>query len=267
MSMDTALGAGLLESALRRDRRIVVVCFALLVALCWWYLLVMADAMRAMTGAGGSLDHMWLMPMGAWDTGDVVLASAMWIIMMIGMMVPSAAPVILLYGLMRRRELQQGRVLPSTALFAAGYPAVWAGFSLAAAGAQFGLTEASLMSDLMESSSSLLTATVLILAGAYQLTALKGACLAHCRSPVAFLAAHWPEGPLRMGLRHGAYCLGCCWAVMCVLFAVGVMNLAWIAALSALALVEKTVARGDLVSRVGGVLLIALGVVALLRGG
>jgi predicted metal-binding membrane protein len=263
MSADTALGEGLLESVLRRDRRIVLACLVLLVGLCWWYLLVMADAMRAMAGEGGSFEFMWLMPMGSWDAADFVLASAMWIIMMIGMMAPSAAPVILLYALMRRREMQQGRVIPSTGVFAAGYLSVWGGFSVAAAAAQFGLTEVSLMSDLMDSSSALLSATVLILAGAYQLTALKGACLAHCRSPVAFLASRWRDGPFRMGARHGAYCLGCCWAVMCVLFAVGVMNLAWIAALSALALLEKTAPRGDLVGRWSGVLLVAAGIVVL----
>jgi predicted metal-binding membrane protein len=263
MSVDAALGAGLLESALRRDRRIVLTCLVLLVALCWWYLLVMADAMRAMAGEGGSFEYMWLMPMGSWGAAGFALASAMWIIMMVGMMVPSAAPVVLLYALMRRRELQQGRVIPSTGVFAGGYLAIWVGFSLAAAGAQFALTEASLMSDLMESSSGALTATVLILAGVYQFTALKGACLAHCRSPVAFLATHWSAGPFRMGLRHGAYCLGCCWAVMCVVFAVGVMNLLWIAALSALALLEKTAPRGDLIGRGSGVLLVVAGIAAL----
>jgi predicted metal-binding membrane protein len=261
--MDTVLGAGVLETALRRDRRIVLACLTLLVGLCWWYLLVMADAMRAMAGEGGSFDYMWLMPMGSWNAADLALASAMWIIMMVGMMVPSAAPVILLYALMRRREMQQGRVIPSTGLFAAGYLAVWSGFSLAAAALQFGLTEARLMSDLMESSSAALSATVLILAGAYQLTALKGACLAHCRSPVAFLAKFWSAGPLRMGLRHGAYCLGCCWAVMCVLFAVGVMHLAWIAALSALALLEKAAPRGDLIGRWSGLVLVVAGLVTL----
>jgi predicted metal-binding membrane protein len=119
----------------------------------------------------------------------------------------------------------------------------------------------------MESSSGMLTAAVLILAGVYQFTALKGACLAHCRSPVAFLATRWSNGPFRMGLKHGAYCLGCCWAVMCVLFAVGVMNLLWIAALSALALLEKAVPRGDLIGRGSGVLLVAAGLAVLVGAG
>jgi predicted metal-binding membrane protein len=258
-----AAGDGVLERVLRRDRWIVASALALLVALCWLYLLAMADAMRAMMGEGGSGAYMWLMPMGAWSAAEFALALAMWIIMMIGMMVPSAAPAILLYSLIRRREQQRGAVLPSVGLFAAGYLAIWAGFSLAAAGVQFGLTEARLMSDLMESSSAVMTAAVLILAGVYQLTAWKGACLAHCRSPIAFLSSHWSDGPLRMGVRHGMFCLGCCWAAMCVLFAVGVMNLAWIAALSALVLLEKTLPRGDLIARISGVLLIVAGVAAM----
>jgi predicted metal-binding membrane protein len=258
-------GPGLLESALRRDRWIVAGSLVLLVVLCWWYLLIMADGMRAMTGEGGSMQYMWLMPMGSWTAHDFVLASAMWIVMMIGMMVPSAAPVILLYAMIARRERQQGRVMASTGVFVAGYLAVWGAFSIAAAGLQYALTEASLMSDLMESTSAAVAGAILLLAGAYQVSRWKGTCLAHCRSPIAFLNQRWRSGPFRMGLIHGGYCLGCCWAAMGVLFAVGVMNLAWIAALSALVLLEKTVPRGVLVARASGALLMAAGVLALAR--
>jgi predicted metal-binding membrane protein len=257
----------MLETALRRDRWIVAGTLALLVVLCWWYLLVMADAMRAMTGAGGSAEYMWLMPMGSWGLHELVLAAVMWIVMMIGMMLPSAAPVVLLYALMRRREQQRGKVLPSTGVFVTGYLTAWIAFSLAAAAVQYGLTEARLMSDLMQTHSALLAGTVLIAAGLYQLSTWKGTCLAHCRSPIAFLSQHWRSGPFRMGVRHGTYCLGCCWAVMCVLFAVGVMNLAWIAALSALVLLEKMVPHGELVARISAVALLGLGVVTLLGSG
>jgi predicted metal-binding membrane protein len=263
--MDALSGAGLLESALRRDRWMVAASVALLVVLCWWYLFAMADAMHAMTGAGGNAKYMWLMPMGAWDLTDFALAVAMWVIMMIGMMVPSAAPMILLHLTIGRRERQQGRAVASTALFAAGYLAVWSAFSVAAAGAQFGLTEANLMSDLMQSSSRALAATVLVLAGVYQLTSWKSRCLAQCRSPFSFLSRYWSAGPMRMGLLHGAYCLGCCWTAMCVLFAVGVMNLAWVAALSALVLLEKTVPHGQWVARLSGVLFMGLGIFAIAR--
>src|SRR5262245_61305456 len=127
-----ASAPGLLESALRRERWIVASSLALLVLLCWWYLLIMAGGMQAMSGEGGSTRYMWLMPMGSWTAHDFVLACAMWIIMMVGMMVPSAAPVILLYAMIERRERQQGRVMASTGVFVAGYLAVWGGFSIAA---------------------------------------------------------------------------------------------------------------------------------------
>ncbi len=264
-TLDAAGGPGVLESALRRDRWIVAGSLALLAVLCWWYLLIMAGGMKAMSGEGGSMQYMWLMPMGSWTVHDFVLACAMWIIMMVGMMVPSAAPVILLYAMIARRERQQGRVMASTGVFVAGYLAVWGGFSIAAAGLQYALTEAGLMSDLMESTSAGVAGAVLLMAGTYQLSQWKGTCLAHCRSPIAFLNRHWRSGPFRMGFAHGSYCLGCCWAAMSVLFAVGVMNLAWIAGLSALVLLEKTVPRGALVARASGVLLVAAGVFVLAR--
>jgi predicted metal-binding membrane protein len=258
-------GPGSLESALRRERWIVAASLVLLVVLCWWYLLIMADGMRAMTGEGGSMQYMWLMPMGSWTAHDLVLACAMWIVMMVGMMVPSAAPVILLYAMIARRERQQGRAMAATGVFVAGYLAVWGGFSIAAAGLQYALTEAGLMSDLMESSSTAVAGSVLLLAGAYQLSQWKSSCLAHCRSPIAFLNRHWQSGPFRMGFVHGSYCLGCCWAAMSVLFAVGVMNLAWIAGLSALVLLEKTLPRGQWLARASGVLFTCAGVLVLAR--
>lgn len=261
-------GVEVVEASVQRERWIVAGSLAVLVLLCWLYLAVMADAMSAMTGAGGSTELMWLMPMGAWGAGGFLLACAMWIVMMIGMMVPSAAPMILLYALIGRREHERGRVLPPTAVFLAGYLAVWSAFSVVAAALQFGLTEARLMSDLMESRSATFGAAVLILAGLYQLTPWKSACLAHCRSPIAFLTQHWRPGltgTFRMGLSHGAYCVGCCWAVMSVLFVVGVMNLAWIAALSAFALVEKILPWGHAVARTTGALLLGAGVVVLAR--
>jgi predicted metal-binding membrane protein len=260
-----ASAPGLLESALRRDRWIVAVSLALLVLLCWWYLLIMASGMKAMSGEGGSTEYMWLMPMGSWTARDFVLACAMWIIMMVGMMVPSAAPVVLLYAMIARRERQQGRAMAATGVFVAGYLAVWGGFSVAAAGLQYLATEAGLMSDLMESTSAAVGGAVLLIAGAYQLSQWKGSCLAHCRSPLAFLTQHWQSGPFRMGFVHGSYCLGCCWAVMSVLFAVGVMNLAWIAGLSALVLLEKTLPRGALVARGSGVLMLVAGMLVLAR--
>ena len=258
----------LTERLIARERWIVAASLGVLVALCWWYLAVMADAMAAMTDPGRSTAFMWLMPMGRWDLAEFTLAALMWIVMMIGMMVPSAAPVILLYALIRRKQQLGGGALAPTAVFLGGYLAVWSGFSVAAAGVQFGLSELRMMSDLMQSESRLLSASILVAAGVYQLSPWKAVCLSQCRSPITFLSAHWRPGrlgALRMGIAHGAYCVGCCWLAMCVLFAVGVMNLAWVAALSALVLVEKLASFGTAIARLAGILLVGAGFLVLIR--
>ena len=188
-----------------------------------------------------------------WTTTDVLLAFAMWAVMMVGMMTPSAAPVVLLFAAMRR-GLGAPRMPGLVVAFVAGYLLVWALFSAVAATAQWALHQASLLSPMMTTSSAWLGAAILIAAGVYQLTPIKGACLTHCRSPLGFLMSHWREGTagaLRMGIVHGAYCLGCCWALMCVLFVVGVMNLMWVAAIAIFVLVEKIGPAGPWVSRRG----------------
>jgi len=151
-------------------------------------------------------------------------------------------------------------------LFGLGYLIMWVGFSVVAAFAQWGLHEAALLSPKMATTSSVLGGAVLLLAGAYQLTPTKGACLRQCQSPLGFLMTNWREGArgaLVMGLKHGKYCLGCCWALMCVLFVVGVMNLAWVAALTAFILIEKFGRSGSYVARLGGVAMIAAGILVM----
>jgi predicted metal-binding membrane protein len=146
--------------------------------------------------------------------------------------------------------------------FGAGYLLVWTGFSAGAALAQWGLHRAAMLSPMMTTSSPRLGAAILIAAGVYQLTPFKGACLTHCRSPLGFLMSHWrggTAGALRMGIEHGTYCLGCCWALMCVLFVVGVINLLWVAAMAIFVRVEKIAPAGTLVARVGGAAMIAAG--------
>jgi predicted metal-binding membrane protein len=182
--------------------------------------------------------------------------------MMVGMMSAAITPMLLLFSAAQKRRAEHA---PRAAvpLFALGYAAVWLGFSALATGAQWALHEAALLSSAMMAASPQLAGALLIASGAYQLTPFKHACLDHCRSPVDFLMSHWRDGSsgaLRMGFRHGLYCLGCCWALMGVLFAVGVMNLAWVAALSAFVLLERIGRGGALVARVGGVALIGLGV-------
>jgi len=191
----------------------------------------------------------------------------MWLVMMIAMMLPSAAPMLLLFaGTQRRTASGHSSTLVA---FAAGYLLVWGGFSVAAAALQALLQQRMLLSSDLAMTSAWLGAAVLGLAGVYQLTPLKDACLLRCQSPLGFLLGRWRDGvrgALVMGVRHGAFCLGCCWALMALLFVGGVMNLAWVAALAVFVLAEKAVARGAWLSRVSGVALIAWAVWLVARG-
>ena len=254
-------GSVIVERALRRDRVLVVSCLLFVVALSWAYLLSGAGMMQAM----GDM----LMPMstGPWTLERAVLVLVMWAVMMAAMMLPSAAPIILLYATISRRRSERGDPASASGVFAFGYIAVWATFSLAATALQYGLENLALMSPMMQTTSIALAGTVLIVAGLYQWTPLKQACLRHCRSPLEFITAYWrpgARGAFVMGLRHGAYCLGCCWMLMLLLFVGGVMNFAWIAGLALFVLVEKLVPAGHWIGRAAGVLLVAWGTVTLL---
>jgi len=186
----------------------------------------------------------------------------MWSVMMIGMMSPSAAPVLLLFGEMQsRRPEHEGR--GAIAVFGLGYLAIWLGFSAAAALAQSALLQIGWLSPAMSVPSARLGGAILVAAGIYQLTPAKHACLRHCQSPLGFLMSNWSDGArgaVWMGLRHGLYCLGCCWAAMGVLFVVGVMNLAWVGLLAVFILLERFGRAGMLAARVGGIVMVAAGV-------
>jgi predicted metal-binding membrane protein len=191
------------------------------------------------------------------------LAIVMWWVMMVAMMLPSAAPLVLLYGRVLRQtrsDTRPGAAYAPTAVLAAGYLVVWLAFSIAAATLQSLLEPVGLLSATMWwSSSATLSTVVLAAAGLYQLSPLKHACLVQCRGPVGFLMQHWRPGRLGafvMGVRHGASCVGCCWMLMALLFVGGVMNLAWIALLAILVLVEKLTPAGPLVGRISGVVLL-----------
>jgi predicted metal-binding membrane protein len=199
----------------------------------------------------------------SWSVVDVLFAFSMWAVMMVGMMAPSATPVLVLFA-----AAQRGRGAPGASLavliFALGYVAVWTAFSAGAAGAQWVLQHLALLSPTMAASRSQLGGAILIAAGAYQLTPWKSRCLSHCRSPLGFLMTNWRDGKLGsfgMGLEHGVYCLGCCWALMGVLFVVGVMNLIWVAALTGFVLLEKVGPAGATIARIAGPGMIILGVV------
>jgi predicted metal-binding membrane protein len=182
----------------------------------------------------------------------------MWAVMMAAMMLPSVLPVILLYARVGRHRESQGRPRQPAWPFVGGYLLAWTGFSVLATLANWALHAGSSLSSMMGSATPLVGGLVLIAAGIYQWTPLKSACLTHCRSPAGFLADHWREGgagALLMGLHHGAYCVGCCWLLMALLFVLGVMNVAWIAVLTLFVLAEKLLPRGDLLGRASGVAL------------
>jgi predicted metal-binding membrane protein len=242
---------------LRRHAPLLIV-LVLITGTAWWHLLRLAGASAdhaAMTAAMG-------MPVGApWGPADLWLTFVMWVVMMTAMMLPSAVPVLWLVASARSRLGRTG-AQPVTLLFGLGYLLVWTGFSGAATLAEWLLHDAALLSPAMAASSPQLGGAIAIAAGLYQWTPVKQRCLTRCQSPLQFLITRWRGGPLgslRMGLGHGVYCLGCCWALMTLLFTVGVMNLAWVAALGALVLVEKAAPGGLLLARAAGALMIAAG--------
>ncbi len=241
----------------------MLVCLLALTGLAWLVLQRLANTMAA---PGGMADMaMAGMPM-PWSFGDAVLMFAMWVVMMIGMMLPSTLPMLLMYQLMLRKHLPNAQRHWALALFCLAYVLVWAGFSLLATLLQWGLEQFALLSPDMRGS-PLLAAGLLLATGAYQLLPAKAACLERCRGPVHFLLAYWHPGALggwRMGLAHGLYCLGCCWALMSLLFVGGVMNLLWVAMIGGYVLLEKTLPGGRWLSRLGGLLLLAWGLLLLL---
>jgi predicted metal-binding membrane protein len=239
----TTLHRGI-EAALRRDRLLVALSLAAVVALAWLYLGRHAASMPAM------------------DTASLALTFVMWAVMMVGMMLPGAAPTILFYGTLVRKNAERGTVLPAVWVFASGYLLVWTAFSVAAVLLQGALEHAGLLTPAIASGSNQLSGALLIAAGVYQLTPLKHLCLSKCRNPVQFFMTHWrpgTPGALRMGIAQGAYCLGCCWLLMLLLFVVGVMNLAWVAVIAAFVFLEKLLPGGRLTSRLAGVALIVVG--------
>lgn len=229
-------------------------------ALAAWALL--AWAAWDMDGLAGRV----FMPMGEISrAGYLAAAFAMWTVMMAGMMLPSAVPMVLLFASMERSR-NAGTNAARVAAFAAGYFGVWVFFSFAAAAAQTTLLDAALFSPTMASVGKPLGGAILIAAGLYQWTPLKRTCLAHCRSPLGFLLTAWREGrrgALAMGARHGLSCIGCCWLLMAILFAVGVMNLLWVALLAVAVTIEKLISRGEWLTRGLGAVFVAFGFVLL----
>ena len=261
--------ASSLEAIFRRDRWVTIAGIVVLTVLSWVYLFGLAANMAdmVMDGGGMSAASGAMSPqLTAWSARDFVFMFLMWSVMMVAMMLPSASPMILLHVKMDRQQGEGRDGALGTAAFAAGYLLAWTGFSALATLLQWGLERLALLSPMMVSTSPLLGAGLLLAAGVYQLTPAKGACLQHCRSPLQFLMQHWrrgTRGAFMMGLDHGAYCIGCCWFLMALLFVGGVMNLVWIATLAVLVLLEKVVPRGKLVARLAGAGFIVAGLLVL----
>jgi predicted metal-binding membrane protein len=251
----------------RRGRALIAGCIALVTALAWAYLVHLDRRMGSSIEADTMMSKMGMVMNQPWGARDVLFTFAMWAVMMVGMMAPAALPVLLLFAGARAQRAERG-VAPAVLLFGLGYLAVWLGFSACATVAQWALHQGAMLSSTMATSSTRAAGAILIAAGVYQLTPLKGRCLTRCQSPLGFLMSNWRDGSsgaLLMGLRHGAFCLGCCWALMGGLFVVGVMNLAWVGVLTIFILVEKIGPAGVRVARVGGAILIAFGVVLVSR--
>jgi predicted metal-binding membrane protein len=264
------------EQVLRRERAVVAAGLAALTVLAWLYL------WRGAGMAMGGLDmtsvalfpHLQAEPMPGMEAMPFAWAPAvaMWGVMRIAVMTPGAAPLILLYGRVLRHakgHAQPDRAYAPAVFLVAGYLAVWLGFSVVAAALQSALEPAGLISPMMLwSKSAALSATVLAAAGLYQLSPLKNACLRQCRGPVEFLTRRWrpgASGAFVMGVEHGAWCVGCCWMLMALLFVGGLMNFAWIAVLTFLVLIEKLAPAGPIVGRISGVVLLAWAVATILR--
>lgn len=258
-----------LELVLRRDRNIVMTAIIMVTALAWVYVLKLSTDMSAMDMSGmdmsGSGMESMLQPaFESWTREQFLLMLTMWAVMMVGMMTPSVAPMLLLYARVGRQARQQNYPFAATGWFAAGYLLTWIVFALIATGIQWQFERTALLTPMLASASHVFGGILLIAAGIYQWLAIKDACLAQCQSPLTFIQQHGgfsatQRGALKLGLRHGLYCVGCCWALMLLLFVGGVMNTLWIAGLTVLILLEKIVPMGRLITRIAGVVLISLG--------
>jgi len=228
-----------------------------MVILAWLYLVHTKTAM-----AGMDMPGMVMLDLSNWGLTTVLLLFVMWTVMMVAMMVPSAAPMIITFLTVNQRRKLADRPFVPVAVFIFGYLAVWTAFSAIATVAEWGLHQAAMLSTTMTATNRALNGGLLIAAGAFQWTPLKHTCLKGCRSPLSFLMSEWREGAFGafvMGLRHGAYCAGCCWFLMALLFVAGVMNLLWVAILALFVLAEKISPKGELLARVAGVGLVIAG--------
>jgi predicted metal-binding membrane protein len=272
-----------------RPRAAAILCVIVLAATGWLYLaLMVAGAARG--GVAGALGpgmgiFDWLiapsgfsgrlidalcrpmfasaMPAGLRGAVDLALILLMWCAMALAMMLPTAGPMFLTYADIAETASRKGEPVVPPVVLAAGYSAIWVGFAIAATLMQWGLIRAAMLDPALKPASGLFSGAVFLLAGGYQFSALKHACVTLCQRPFPFFFANWTEKPaavFRLGLRQGLYCLGCCWAMMLVMFAVGVMNVVWMAAIGVVMAIEK-VTTTMRTSRIVGAALIGIGLV------
>jgi predicted metal-binding membrane protein len=240
-----------------RDRAIVVASLAAMAGLAWAYLFGLSQDMSGM-------DDMPGMAMRS-ASASFSLAATMWAVMMVGMMLPSATPMILLFTMVQRKQSKQPVV--TTGAFAAGYLIIWGGFAVAAAGLQIELGEMALLSPSLALVSKRLAGMAFLLAAAYEFSPLKNRCLTQCSSPISFIMSYWRPGvagAFRMGACHGVFCVGCCWALMLLLFSAGVMNLLWVAGLAVLVLVQKILPYGRVTTTATGTAMAVIGAAILM---
>lgn len=242
----------------RRDFYAIAASLGGITALSWIYLIAMADDMSHPGSCclikSWSVSYFWMM-------------FGMWAVMMAGMMIPSAAPMILIYAGVARKAKREGSPIAPTLAFTLGYLLMWTVFSLAATLLQWQLDRFALLSPMMVSNSPRFGAAILIAAGIYQWLPVKNSCLVHCRSPFHFISNHWKTGfvgAMRMGIEHGAFCIGC-WVLMLLLFVGGVMNILWIAAITVFVLLEKVLPAGEKTVRLTGAVMVVTGLVMLMR--
>ncbi len=253
----------------RRDRQIIGAGIALTAGIAWCYTIYEARRMDVHGTCACLGMKMGGPELASWSTESLLPLFLMWAVMMMAMMLPTAAPMILTFAAVARNRRLAARPYVPVAVFAGGYAAVWCMFSLVAAAGQWVLHREALLSPRMASSSALLGGLLLLAAAAFQFSPLKSNCLTHCRTPLQFIMTRWRDtraGAFRMGVEHGAFCAGCCWALMALLFVLGVMNILWIAALTIIVALEKMLPRAAWFSTASGVVLGCWGSWVLLRG-
>ncbi|NIP32077.1 MAG: DUF2182 domain-containing protein [Candidatus Dadabacteria bacterium] len=252
------------EYLIKKDRIIIYSAIFLIILIAWAYLFQLENEMKTM-----DMSIINTMPSKeVWNFTTFLLMFVMWLVMMVAMMFPSIAPTALVFAKLYRKRKKEGKPFVQLTIFLSGYLVIWAVFSLGATILQLILQKIAFLSSMMEITSPLLGATILLGAGVFQFTSLKNKCLTECRNPMGFLVSEWRDGiygAFLMGIRHGYFCVGCCWMLMALLFVTGVMNLMWVAAIALFVLIEKVLPYPQWTGRIAGILLILWGLMMLVR--